>query len=271
MCDMQLNSDSIVWFPLSDVQRSRWFLYQLDPAGRGCHNNGFAVCLHGPLDLALIERALQQMVNRHPMLRTCIRSNMGVPEQSIAEQATVALSVREACEASLAQDVQRDCYVPFDLEQPPLVRAHLYVCDEEKTVMLLVFDHIAVDGWSYWQLIDELGASLQNPDAIALPSGGAQYEDYICAQAAWRETVAASKQLDYWKNILAGDLPVLQLPYDSQRLDTGGHEQAIQSVILPAELTSALRGLARKHAGNLYTTLSSAHPCQDARAHSGMM
>lgn len=99
------------WFPLSAAQSSRWFLYQLDPAAQGTHNNGFAARVHGALDLDLLDASLQTLAARHPMLRSRFRQSAGTPQQSIAGSAPVQLICRDVpgCEdADLARQVQAD-------------------------------------------------------------------------------------------------------------------------------------------------------------------
>ena len=45
---------------------------------------------------------------------------------------------------------------PFDLEQPPLLRATLVALAEQDHVLLFNIHHILFDGWSVTVLLDEL-------------------------------------------------------------------------------------------------------------------
>ncbi|MBJ7312355.1 non-ribosomal peptide synthase/polyketide synthase [Rugamonas sp. CCM 8940] len=255
---MSLHATSAVWFPLSEAQRSRWFLYQLDAARQGSHNNGFTARLHGPLDVALITAALQQLVERHPMLRARFRNNQGKPEQAIAETARVHLTVRQAeAGIDLQHQVEADCRVPFDLDAGLLLKAYLYRCGEHDTVLQIVFDHLAVDGWSYWRLLQEFGGYLQAPGGAAAP-GAARYQDYVGWQQDWLGSAAARQQWLYWRDALAG-LPMLQLPGERPRGADTGRQHAVHSSQLSAALTGAVRGLARKHASTMYATLLAAY------------
>ena len=249
------------WFPLSAAQSSRWFLYQLDPAAQGTHNNGFAARVHGALDLDLLDASLQTLAARHPMLRSRFRQSAGTPQQSIAGSAPVQLICRDVpgCEdADLARQVQADCGIAFDLAAPPLMRAHWYARGAQDGVLLLVFEHIACDGWSYWQLLDELGQLMRGKALPALPPE-AEYAAYVAQQRAWLDSPAAEAQRQYWEQNLAGELPVLQLRSDVTRPRRGSGQRDSVGFSLPAQFAVELHALARRNAATLFTTMLAAY------------
>lgn len=148
------------WFPLSSAQRSRWFLYQLDDQSRGSHNNGFAVRLHGAVDAGAIGDALNELAARHAMLRVSFRTVDGEPEQKVCASVSVpvhAVSAQNWSGPALQQQLRSACNAPFDLAHGSLVCAHIYHIAAAEAVLLLVFDHLVCDGWSYWQMLSELG------------------------------------------------------------------------------------------------------------------
>ncbi|PBP94224.1 hypothetical protein CCL07_21745, partial [Pseudomonas congelans] len=49
---------------LSYAQQRMWFLWQLDPHS-AAYNLPMSVCLNGPLELPLLERAFSALVERH--------------------------------------------------------------------------------------------------------------------------------------------------------------------------------------------------------------
>ena len=71
--------------PLSWGQERLWFLDQLDPASPA-YNIAWTVQLSGPLDPALLEQAINQLVRRHASLRTAFHSDGGRPKAVVAEQ-----------------------------------------------------------------------------------------------------------------------------------------------------------------------------------------
>src|SRR5688500_5950657 len=78
--------------PLSFAQQRLWFLNQLEPESP-VYNESSAIRLNGSLDPDALEKALNQIVERHEVLRTTIVSIDGTPQQVIANSRTVELPV----------------------------------------------------------------------------------------------------------------------------------------------------------------------------------
>ncbi len=246
-----------VWFPLSQAQRSRWFMYQFDSADQGKHNNGFSVRLRGGVDVAALTAGLQQLLAQHPMLRARFRQVDGEPQQTIDASASVNISHCSVPDlAALPEQVRRDCQTAFDTASAPLIRAHLYPSGTDEAVLLLVFDHLISDGWSFWQLMEELGRKL-NGLAPAQPSAAASYQDYIGWQQQWLASEAAEQQAHYWQQQLAGELPVLQIP--SECAPNSPAELGVYTLTLNQNLADTLRQFSRQQNGSMFTTLLSAY------------
>jgi hypothetical protein len=67
---MNSTTSTISVLPLSEAQRSLWFLYQMNTDQHAAHNIGFCVRLRGALSPGAVDDALQTLVARHPMLRS---------------------------------------------------------------------------------------------------------------------------------------------------------------------------------------------------------
>ena len=78
--------------PLSFAQQRLWFLNQLEPES-SAYNESNATRLSGPLDVLALEKALNQIVARHEVLRTTIVVIDGTPQQLIAPSRTIDLPV----------------------------------------------------------------------------------------------------------------------------------------------------------------------------------
>lgn len=255
------------WFPLSAAQTSQWFLYQFEPTAQGAHNNAFALRIQGSISIDLLEKVMASLLQRHPMLRAVFRFHNGRPEQSIAKNIEKALHVfdlRNANEEDIRQRVRRESTRAFSLNSAPLIRANVFLVDDEEAIFQLVLDHIISDGWSYWILLDEITESLGLYDyeidtETTTDENGPSYLDYIQWQKSWLESAEAQKQWHYWENLLSHDLPVLQLHTDRATPLTSQHQQDIVSVVLDNGLSSEINEFARQQSSTLFAILLAAY------------
>ncbi|MEE8584841.1 MAG: amino acid adenylation domain-containing protein, partial [Acidobacteriota bacterium] len=166
--------------PLSFAQQRLWFLDQLDP-GNPVHNIPFALGLKGPLHAEALQAALNGIVRRHEALRTCFRAVEGKPVQLIREAEPFSLTAvdlrafsaarrREELKKLLSREARR----PFDLQEAPLLRAHLVHLQHEEQVLFVNMHHIASDGWSIGILVRELTALY---DSRRQEAGGRRQEE----------------------------------------------------------------------------------------------
>nr|WP_284691299.1 amino acid adenylation domain-containing protein [Lysobacter solisilvae] len=250
------------WMPLSAAQRSRGFLYRFDPAAQGSHNNVFTAVVHGDLARGTLARALRQLADRHPMLRARLRDRDGEFEQCIGPCVDVPLAWVDAStmgENALLELVRRDGAQAFDLDRGMLMRAAVYARGAGEHVLMLAFDHIVVDGWSYWQLLEELGGLLARDDSPGNPvADGPGYHDYVRWQQDWLASPAAAAQRSYWERCIGDGPQVLQLPTD-RALTAGTGDRDEVTLTIEPELTARLHALARRHSGTLFTTLLAAY------------
>src|SRR5437773_5435116 len=83
--------------PLSFAQQRLWFIDQLEP-GSPAYHVATALRLCGPLDVAALERAIAQIVERHEVLRTRFPAVDGTPIQVIDSPRPVPLPVIDVTE-----------------------------------------------------------------------------------------------------------------------------------------------------------------------------
>ncbi|MDC9604576.1 non-ribosomal peptide synthetase [Xenorhabdus griffiniae] len=244
-------------FPLSEAQRSRWFQYQIDPDKRGQNNSAFCARIKG-LTAKRLEEALNKLVQRHPMLRASFGLHHGELGYCIADSANITLAVQDAqhlSEETLKQRVHDDCWHMFDLAHPLRVYASWYQCNQQESVMVLTFDHLAVDGWSYWMLLDELDALLSAKPLEPAPENS--FHDYVEWQQQWLKSTSAKKQQQFWQNTLAGDLAVSQWPPKNSPLPATG--KISLKKIINQSLTHKLQTLALKYDNSLFAVFLAAY------------
>ncbi|MEO9240485.1 MAG: condensation domain-containing protein, partial [Jatrophihabitantaceae bacterium] len=121
--------------------------------------------LTGPVDVATLQAALDDVVSRHEILRTSI-ARTAVPRYQLVHPPTsVRLKVQQLVESPgesrqlHCERLMADCQAePFNVADLPLLRAVLGRFDEREAVLILTMHHIACDAWSMQVLIAELAA-----------------------------------------------------------------------------------------------------------------
>ena len=88
--------------------------------------------MRGPLDAAILERSIQEIVRRHETLRTSFQTFKDEPVQVIAPQLKVPLAITDLTsmpeadrESEARRRVMEEVKRPFNLQTGPLLRASL--------------------------------------------------------------------------------------------------------------------------------------------------
>jgi amino acid adenylation domain-containing protein len=239
------------YFRPSRAQQSLWLLHALAPESPA-YNVPNAVRIHGELDPAALLGALQTLVDRHPALRTTFVAVAGEPLQRVAASGWMEVATHDAAawgEDQLAAHLEAESVRPFDLERGPLARAALYARGADDHVLLLTMHHIVTDFWSLGVLLDELAAlytARRAGQPARLPAPPPAYAEF----ALWQERELAGPAGEalwaYWRERLAGELPVLDLPTDRPRPRVQGTTGRAHQLSLAAPLAGEVRRLARE-------------------------
>ncbi|MEW1656688.1 amino acid adenylation domain-containing protein, partial [Streptomyces sp. NPDC093707] len=219
--------------PLSFAQRRLWFLNQME-GETSAYAMPVVLRLGEAVEVAALQAALDDVVERHETLRTTFPESSGEPRQHIlpAAPALVPLTVVEADESEARTQIAELCSRPFDLVDELPLRAALFTLAPGEHLLALVLHHIAGDGWSMRPLTDDLTTAYQArahghaPAWDALP---VQYADY----ALWQHhhlgdphtpDTPLHQQLTHWTDQLA-DLPEeIPLPTDHPRPTNPTHQ-----------------------------------------------
>jgi amino acid adenylation domain-containing protein len=252
--------------PLSFAQRRLWFLHKLEP-DLAAYNMPAAHRIHGPLHVALFERALHQIIRRHEVLRSAVVEIGGEPMQQIQPNAALHVPVidlsalpAEQGEREVARYSNEDAEQPFDLATAPLMRAKVLRLGGREHVLLLNFHHIVCDGWSLAVLYREVAAlyeSFSQGREGALAPLPAQYADFAVWQQHSLQTGQLEPQMAYWRRQLGGVARV-DLPADWERPLAQTYRGGKVSRRLSRDLTAALKALARKEHATLFMMLLAA-------------
>jgi aspartate racemase len=252
--------------PLSFAQERIWFIEQLQPASP-LYNVPAAMRLTGPLEVPALEAALNAMIVRHEVLRATFPMAGERPVQAISPFEPIRLprldlsalpaSQREAEALRLAV---AEAQQPFDLARGPLCRAALLRLSAQHHLLLLTTHHMVFDGWSMGIALRELAAFYQAHLAGAPPPLAdlpIQYADFAIWQRQWVQGDVLTRELEYWKQQLAGSPSALALPTDRRPTQRTFHG-ARESLLIPAPIAQALRDLGRQQGATLFMALLAA-------------
>jgi amino acid adenylation domain-containing protein/FkbM family methyltransferase len=253
--------------PLSFAQQRLWFIDQVNP-GNSVNTIPFIYQLRGALDAAALEQSLNAIMQRHEVLRTTFTSVDGQPVQVIHAFRALRLprldlralpaSERDVIAHGLAAEAAR---LPFDLVAGPLLRATLLCLSDSEHWLNLTVHHTVADGWSRKVFTTELAAfyqGFQSGQPIQMEPLPIQYADYALWQRAWLQGDTLERQLDYWRQQLGGQLPILDLPTDYPHPAVQTFRGAEEWSMLPPSLVEDLRALSRQSGTTLFMTLLAA-------------
>ncbi|HEU4421799.1 MAG TPA: condensation domain-containing protein, partial [Pilimelia sp.] len=244
--------------PLSPLQEGLWFLSGLQP-----HNSAYVMLwsarLTGPLDAAVLQRALDAVVARHEALRTHLAAagSRGATQvvlppgdpRTRVQMRPVDLS--GVPPAELDDAINRTVLDTIDaaagIASCPLPRATLARVSDVEHVVALAVQHIVVDDRSLRVVVRELFdcyAALRRGAEWIAPPPACQYPDYaVWLRRRLRTESGLERQRRYWAERLAGATGGVDLPTDRPRPAVMTLRGAARSYPVPAKLRHGLDAL----------------------------
>lgn len=250
--------------PLSAAQEELYRRELRVPGIPPLYNECVNLRMLGPLDGAALERAFNEIIKRHEAWRTTFETEAGQPTQIVHPVMPLQLPVvdlqktpeaeREAAAIRLvSEDVRR----PFELHRGPLLRPKLVRINETEHRLFLTAHQIVLDGVSAYQVFpSELATFYKDFSAgrsATLPELPVQCADFACWQRKWLSG-AAAKQVDYWRQQLATELPALSWPVKSRPV-TRTFRGCIQNFSFPKLLSDRIKELSRQLSTTLFLVL----------------
>ncbi|HEX6355903.1 non-ribosomal peptide synthase/polyketide synthase [Actinophytocola sp.] len=252
--------------PLSSAQQRLWFLDHLTGGGTE-YNTGVGLRLSGRLDIAALRAALTALSARHESLRTTFQTVDGRGVQVVAAEAELPLRTVDLSnvddrlrDSVLREELSGELTLPFDLGRGPLTRAVLVRLAAADHVLMLSQHHIVTDGWSVGVLVAEFGrlyAAQTRGGTAALADLPIQYADFAAWQRSALSTSTTARDLDYWRQKLAG-IQALELPTDRPRPLLRTSSGAIHRASLPPGLLGQLTAMSHEHGATAFMALTAA-------------
>jgi amino acid adenylation domain-containing protein len=249
-------------YPLSPLQQGMLF-HSLYAPNSGVYGVQIGYEVRGDLNITAFEQAWQQVVDRHPVLRTAfVWDKLEKPLQVVGRQVKATLEQHDWREIppfqqkqQLADFLQKQRQQGFNLSKAPLMRLALIQLDQNVYQFIWSYHHLLLDGWSVPLLIKEFLAFYNaycRAQTIYLQPPR-PYRDYI----AWLQQQDLTQAAQFWQQSLQGFTAPTPLGVDrnASRLDNPTPDHREQHIQLSAKLTTGLKSFARTHQLTLNTLI----------------
>jgi amino acid adenylation domain-containing protein len=223
--------------------------------------------LKGALTISALQKAFEQLEQRHSILRTVYTlDSKGKPYQHEVKDQRVQLKVinlssTDKVDKDVIQGlVLEESKLRFSLNRGPLYRVVVIELTEDKKIILMTFHRSIFDKSSISILGADLSelytANVEGREA-SLPHLPIQYLDY----SVWQRSELShdkpyyQKLIHYWKNRLEGAPLLLSLPLDFSRPQDLNWSAGTKHFTIDKKLFSSLKGLSTNARCTLYMTL----------------
>ncbi|WP_409363512.1 amino acid adenylation domain-containing protein [Bradyrhizobium liaoningense] len=258
--------------PLS-IAQAEMVTLERDLPGLPLFNLPFTLRLQGPLDVAALRRALDDVVARHdclrtafdfsgdrPTLRTSAPKKIGellIVEPIGGGRRTTDKRLKALQLKKIKLLAEQDAWEPIDTSRAPLLRARLLRMQADDHVLLLTIHHAVADGWSLGILFDEISrryAALVGRPVEPLQKVPLSFADVARWERWWCGTEAAKRQTAEWTDALRGATPVFAPKTDGETIPAG-LAAGYHPLRLTGELIAGLGAFAGSRNGTLFMGL----------------
>ncbi|MCR4944271.1 MAG: hypothetical protein K5986_07435, partial [Clostridium sp.] len=256
------NSIEEIKMELSEGQKGLLAVYNMDNSDTSYNTPG-AILLSKDIDIEVLKKSLQYLVDFHPMLRANIKNTESEQYQVIS--AENRLKVEEFNVEGLSEDdvdelIWRNIKEPFDLENGSLIKTVIFHIKGGEKILFLNFHHIVFDGMSSEIFISDLKKTyygLKNDGKVNLVSSKKTYKDFIKWEKNYLSSNKAKEDLEYWLDTVKGGIPKLQL---STKCDySAENETKVALINLKLPLVEKLKKLNVNMHVSLFSIMISAY------------
>ncbi|MFD0385136.1 AMP-binding protein [Streptomyces stramineus] len=211
---------------------------------------------------------VQQLVERHPMLRTSFdMGSFSRPLQLVHHTFDNPLHHQDLRgmpageqDARVEEWIEHEKERGFELHEYPLIRFMVQRLEDEVFQFTYGFHHEIVDGWSEALMITELFShyfSVIYDEPIAIKSPTSTMRDAVALEL---QALADRRNYDFWDSYLA-DATLMRLPRPGAgpRADKGARDIVRIAVPVSEELSDGLKRVAAANAVPLKSVLLAAH------------
>ena len=220
----------------------------------------------GHVDLAVLQGALDDVVERHELLRTRLVRDADAPYQVVCPPCQVPMQVRdlppvagESRDMAIQELLLEVNAGTISSHEVPLLRALLCRFDDRDSVLFLTVHHSVADGWSAGVILRDLGAFYAARVSGTAPKLAPmrQYREYVEWQRASAGSTSDDGALKYWAEKLDGGRE-FRIPNDHGRPARYSRPFSLHVFSMEAGAIAAAADLATATRGTLFMVMLSA-------------
>ncbi|MEW7293174.1 amino acid adenylation domain-containing protein, partial [Aquimarina sp. 2304DJ70-9] len=231
-------------FPMSDIEMAMCFIHKSRPNDILYFEQLMQPVFYKDLDLEILQKALNLMVDKHEILRTGF--NMERFAHIVYKEVDTAIQFYDYSEYSkeeqnqkINEDLERSRPEHFDLNAEKLWRIIIYKIGKDHHEILFEYHHAIIDGWSFASLLTEWNntyVQLLKTKVETLPKLKATFKDYIVQELFNKKN---EETRNFWKEELKG--------YKRLKLNSDIESRVFRSVrdIYPQQLLKDLEKAAQ--------------------------
>ncbi|QDL10791.1 non-ribosomal peptide synthetase [Brasilonema octagenarum UFV-E1] len=249
-----MQAESMEGFQLSPQQEHLWLLQQLDQSE--AYRSNCAILIEGHVNINNLELALQDIVDRHEILRTCFPClpGMTLPVQVIKNRKLKLETKHNLCslspqqqEAKIEAIFQQFNQLSFDYEQGSILQTSLISLSPEKHLFFIGLPALCGDHASLNNLVKEIAIfySEQAPDELS--EEPLQYADFSEWQNQILEAEETAVGRKYWSKQDFSGLRKFQLPFENSISVKPKFEPKLVISRIEPELIEKIEVLAQKY------------------------
>jgi len=203
-------------YPVSYAQYGLWMLMQKN--GKHPIFIDFDIILHSPINIDIIHKTINAVIEKHEILRSDIKIINGEPQNviyNIVPLNYIFQNGNSNLNTLLSEDNSN--IINFN----PKVKIEIEL-KKTKCVLYIQCDHTVFDSWSRNLLYNEIlyYYNLLSNKKHILPSSSQKisYQDYVNWQTIFLSSKKGIKNEKYWENKLAIEMPQTNIPPDITNL-----------------------------------------------------
>lgn len=237
-------------FPLGDSQKSFYFSDWYHSGCENLYNVPLILDINGSLDIERILRCLNDLKNKHEILRTIFIKKDSRVFQKVLKKGEVKITadVKEVNSDNVSFELSSWLGQYISLNEPPLLKVAIFKINAFRYVLALNQPHIITDGWSLRTIGKEIFDQYlgYSPQHQVIKAPHKSYFDFLDEKGSSASLKQKAKDLKYWE-LKLGEFQDLKLPCDYRREEKENFQGTRCEFLIDREYEERIIGFAAKY------------------------